>query len=65
MTRRDLQEAISNLEYLVLNHFDPDKVEEYYRELQAFQRELQALDQRELFLTSASLRFPSRQHTDR
>ncbi len=57
MTRQDLQEAVENLEYLVLNHFDPEKIEDYYQQLQAFRRELDALEERDVFLSSAPYRF--------
>ncbi len=62
MTRQDLEEAILNLEYLVLNHFDPAKVEDYYQQLQAFRRELAALEEKHVFLTPAPYRFLYRQH---
>ena len=44
MTHRDLEEAITNLEYLVLNHFDPMKVEEYEHHLGAIRKEMQSLN---------------------
>ena len=62
MTRRDLQEAIENLEYLVLNHFDPEKVEDYYQQLWAFRRELAAVEEKRVFRTPAPYRFPHRQN---
>jgi flavorubredoxin len=58
MTRPDLEEAIQNLEYLVLNHFDPDKVEEYDQQLQEFRRALFLLDRAYFSVTSTPLHFP-------
>ncbi len=43
MTRRDLEEVILNLEYLVLHDFDGRKSKEYEDLLQAFRHELQLL----------------------
>lgn len=61
MTRRDLEEAIVSLEYLVLNHFDRVKREEYAQQLEVFRAELQALNQRHYSLTSArNNNFPRR-----
>ncbi len=62
MTRRDLEEAIVNLEYLVLHYFDPNKVEEYEQQLQEFRRELFVIDRQYFFLTSTPLHFPPRQN---
>ncbi len=45
MTRRDLEEVISNLEYLLLHHFDANKTGEYEQQLQTFRRELLAFNQ--------------------
>ncbi len=42
MTRRDLQQVISDLEYLLRFHLDPAMREEYDKQLEAF-RELLAL----------------------
>ena len=60
MTRPDLEEAIGNLEYLVLNHFDLAKVQEYYQELQMFRRELAVLETGRVSLASGPLRVPFR-----
>jgi hypothetical protein len=60
MTRPDLEEAIGNLEYLVLNHFDPAKVHEYDQELKMFRRELAALETGQVSLVSSPLRVPFR-----
>ncbi len=62
MTRRDLEEAIANLEYLVLNHFDAGKVEEYEQQLQEFRRELFVIDRGYFFLISTPMHFPSQRH---
>ncbi len=62
MTRRDLQEAVDNLEYLVLNHFDPAKVDDYYQQLQAYSRELTALEEKRVFLTPPPCCVPYLQH---
>jgi BMFP domain-containing protein YqiC len=53
MTRRDLEEAIVSLEYLVLNHLDAIKREEYAQQLEAFRVQLQALNQQHYSLTLA------------
>ncbi len=45
MTRRDLEEVVMNLEYLVVHHFDASKTEEYERLLQTFRVDLQRLNQ--------------------
>jgi hypothetical protein len=44
VSRRDLEEAITNLEYLVVNHYDPEKVEDYEQQLLEFRRELFVID---------------------
>ncbi len=44
MTRRDLEEVVMNLEYLVVNHFDTSKTEEYEQLLETFRRDLQKLN---------------------
>jgi hypothetical protein len=62
MTRRDLEEAIVNLQYLILNRFNPAKVEEYAQQLRAFREELRTLEKKQYSLTSVPLRFPSRQN---
>ncbi len=47
MTRGELEEAISNLESLITNHFDPAKILEYDRQLQLCREQLRALEQAE------------------
>ncbi len=45
MNRKELQEAISHLEYLVLNHPDPVKAAAYTQELQEYREKLRLLDE--------------------
>ncbi len=59
MTRLDLQEAIGNLEYLILRAFDPAKVKDYDRQLKALRRELRALDDKGLTPTRFQPHMPS------
>ena len=63
MTRTDLEEAIGNLEYLVLNYYDPVKAKEYCEQLEELRRELLVLDRTYFYVTATPLHFPSR-HTD-
>jgi hypothetical protein len=46
MTRPDLEEAVGHLEYLIVNHFDPVKTEEYSQQLQTIRRELAEMETR-------------------
>ncbi len=46
MNRTELLEAISHLEYLVLNHPDPAKSAAYAQELQEFRERLRLLDEK-------------------
>jgi hypothetical protein len=45
MTRKQLEEAISTLEYLVLNHRDPEKVAAFKQELDDYRQQACAFDQ--------------------
>ncbi len=54
MTRRDLEEVILNLEYLVLHDFDGRKTKEHDELLQTFRQELRVLTQRQYSLAAAS-----------
>ncbi len=54
MTRRDLEEVILNLEYLVLHDFDGRKIKEYEDLLQAFRQEFQALTQQQSLAATVS-----------
>ena len=49
MRRRNLEQAICDLEYLVINHFDARKVHEYAKQLRQYRRELRALEAAEHF----------------
>jgi len=49
MTRQNLEQAICDLEYLVLNHFDNRKVDEYAQDLRHYWEELRALDAAERY----------------
>ena len=49
MTRRNLEQAICDLEYLVINHFDARKVNEYAEQLRQYRGELRALKAAEHF----------------
>ena len=44
MTRADTQEAIGNLEYLLVNHYSPEKREVFEQLLQDLRRQLLAPD---------------------
>ncbi len=44
MTRQALEEAICHLEYLILNHFDPGRIEHYTEELNRYREELRVLE---------------------
>ncbi len=44
MTRQALEEAICHLEYLILNHFDPGKIEDYTEQLRRYGEELRMLE---------------------
>jgi ABC-type Zn uptake system ZnuABC Zn-binding protein ZnuA len=62
MTRCDLEEVITNLEYL-MRRSDPAEAESYYQQLQAFRQELRDLDERKGSLTfPVPSRFLFRQH---
>ncbi len=54
MTRRDLEEVITNLEYLLLHHFDENKTAEYERQLQIYRHELRLLNEAHEPLTFVS-----------
>jgi hypothetical protein len=60
MTRCDLEEVITNLEYL-MRHSDPAEAESCYQQLQAFRQELHDLDERKGTFPAPS-RFPFLQH---
>jgi len=49
MTRQNLEQAICDLEYLVINHFDNSKVDEYAQDLRHYSEELRALDAAERY----------------
>ncbi len=46
MNRKELLEAISHLEYLVLNHPDPAKSAAYAQELEQFRERLRLLEEK-------------------
>ncbi len=46
MNRKELLEAVSHLEYLVLNHPDRAKAAAYAQELEEYRRQLRALDEK-------------------
>jgi hypothetical protein len=62
MTRRDLEEVITNLEYLLLHHFDENKIAEYERELQVYRQELRLLNEAHEPLTFVAGCASRRQH---
>ena len=43
MTHHDLEQAICDLQFLILNRFDPDKIEQYAERLQQLRNHLRAL----------------------
>ena len=47
MTRHDLEQAICDLQYLILNRFDPDRIEQYAERLHQLRCQLRALQQSE------------------
>jgi hypothetical protein len=49
MTRQDLEQAVCDLEYLVINHFDFRKVNEYAEQLRLYREELRALEAAERY----------------
>ncbi len=55
MTRRDLEEAILNLEYLVLHDFDGTKTREFEKQLEVLRLELQVLHEKQQSLAAAPL----------
>ncbi len=54
MTREQLQEAIANLEFLIINHSDPVKVANYFAELQELREQLRALDHNDAVRSAAA-----------
>ncbi len=52
MTRRDLEEVILNLEYLVLHDFEGRKTKEHEALLQTFRQELRVLTQQQYSLAA-------------
>ena len=51
MTRGDLEEAIMNLEYLVVHHFDAFETKEFEALLAAFRLDLQSQTQQQSSMT--------------
>lgn len=47
MTRHDLEQAICDLQYLIVNRFDPDRIEQYGERLHQLRCQLRALQQSE------------------
>ena len=61
MTRQNLDEAIGNLEFLIINHFDHDRVEQYSEQLRRFRQQLRDVEAAERYAAAVSLRLaPSR-----
>jgi hypothetical protein len=61
MTHHDLEQAICDLQYLILNRFDPDKVEQYSERLQQLRNQLRAL-QSEAAAAATAANVPLRRH---
>jgi hypothetical protein len=58
MTRHDLEQAICDLQYLILNHFDPDRIEHYSERLQQLRSQLRALQQSQASAAAAAASVP-------
>ena len=56
MTRQNLDEAIGNLEFLIINHFDHDRIEQYSEQLRDFRQQLHDLEAAERYAAAVSLR---------
>ena len=58
MTTHDLEQAICDLQYLILNRFDPDRIEQYAERLQQLRNQLRALQQSQTSAAGAAADVP-------